>query len=171
MDESLKSKEIFGELKVQRSKRVKPMSCTNTSVQVADDTIEVDTTQLFQRIICTVKIPDELKECFSYELASVPLSMFDEKRLMRKTKKSALYKMFNEVEEGSIPKSAKYVIDGGNLLHCVAWPKQGTFAKFNVYAAYVQFIRKNYDTEVTLIFVVTPQMNKAQRASCDASGF
>ena len=63
------------------------MSCTNTSVQVADDTIEVDTTQLFQRIICNVKIPDELKECFSYELASVPLPMFDEKRLMRKTKK------------------------------------------------------------------------------------
>ena len=34
--------------------------------------------------------------------------MFDEQGLMRKTKKSALYKMFNEVEEASIPKLEKH---------------------------------------------------------------
>lgn len=90
MEESLKNKETFGELKVQRNKRVKLMSSTTASVKVEDDTIHVDSTQLFQRIICTVKAPQELEDCFTYGLAAVPLSIFDEAGLMRKTKKNQL---------------------------------------------------------------------------------
>ena len=45
MDESLRNKETFGEFKIQRSKRVKPISFTNTSVKVINDIIVVDTTR------------------------------------------------------------------------------------------------------------------------------
>lgn len=151
MEESLKNKDTFGELKVQRNKRVKPMSSTIASVRVDDDIIHVDSTQLFQRIICTVKVPQELEDSFSYELATVPLSIFDEAGLMRKTRKSAFYKMFNDIKEGLIHDSGtKYVIDGGHLIHRVVWPKQGSFA--DVSATYVNFIKKHYGKEVTVIF-------------------
>ena len=92
-------------MKVQRNKRIKPISATIASVKVADDTIHVDSTQLFQRIVCTVKIDQELEDCFTYELATVPLSIFDDAGLMRKTKKSALYRVFDDVKEGSINES------------------------------------------------------------------
>ena len=95
MDDYLKGKETFGELKVKSSKRVKPMS-SHTSDKVADDTVEIDTTHLFQRIIYTIQEPEELQECLSFEFASVPLSMFDQIRLMRKTKKSVSYNIFND---------------------------------------------------------------------------
>ena len=78
MEESLKNKGTFGELKIQRRKRVKPISFTIASIKIDDDTIHVDFTQLFQRIISTVKVPKELEDCFSYELATVSLSIFDE---------------------------------------------------------------------------------------------
>lgn len=135
MDESLKNIETFGELKVRRNKRVKPMSSTTASVKVGDDTVHVHSTQLLQRIICTVKVPQELEECFTYELATVPLSIFDEAGLMRKTKKSALYKMSNDVKGHIHDSGTKYVIDGGHLIHRVVWPKQGSFA--DVSATYV----------------------------------
>lgn len=59
--------------------------------------------------------------------------------------------MFNTVKERVIDLSgAKYVIDGGNLIHHVVWPKQGTFA--DVFTAYIHFIRKHYGEDVTVIF-------------------
>lgn len=151
MKESLRNKETFGELKLQRNKRIKPISATIASVKVADDTIHVDSTQLFQRIVCTVKIDQELEDCFTYELATVPLSIFDDAGLMRKTKKSALYRVFDDVKEGSINESGtKYVIDGGYLIHRVVWPKQGSFV--DVSATYVNFIQKHYGKDVTVVF-------------------
>ncbi|KAK7020685.1 hypothetical protein SK128_000515 [Halocaridina rubra] len=53
--ESLKYIETFGELKVRHNKRGTPMSSTTASVKVGDDIIHIDSTQLFQRTICTVK--------------------------------------------------------------------------------------------------------------------
>lgn len=37
--------------------------------------------------------------CFEFELYTEPLSLFDEKELMGKTKKSAFYELFNIIPE------------------------------------------------------------------------
>ena len=59
----------FGSLKLKRSSMAKTM-CIST-VRVDKHVIQVDTTQLFQRILCTIHSPDDLKDCFTYELSSV----------------------------------------------------------------------------------------------------
>ena len=97
MEESLTNKETFGELKVQRNKRVKPMSSTTASVQVEHDTIHVDCTQLFQRIARLLHL----------WVSHCPIINIDEAGLMRKTKKSVLFKMFNDVKEGNIHDSGQ----------------------------------------------------------------
>lgn len=45
--------------------------------------------QLFNPIVCVVKGGNELKECFQYELAPIPPSLFDEVS-MRNGKKSLI---------------------------------------------------------------------------------
>nr|CAD7398802.1 unnamed protein product [Timema cristinae] len=43
------------------------------------------------RILCTVHSPDDLKDCFAFELATVLVALFDSSGLMRKIKKAAFY--------------------------------------------------------------------------------
>ncbi|XP_033218285.1 uncharacterized protein LOC117173754 [Belonocnema kinseyi] len=76
----------FADLTIKRKNKAKANSASNSTVKVADEVVEIDTSQLLQRIICTVKAKEDLKSCFNYELSSFPLSIFSEKGLMRKTK-------------------------------------------------------------------------------------
>lgn len=121
-------------------------------MKINDDcVIQVDTTQLLQRIICTIHSPQDLEACFAYELATTPLFIFDDKNLMRKKKKSSLYAVFDAVPERPLePGELTYVLDGGNLIHRVVWPKCGTFS--DIYNTYVNFIRKRYSQRVTVVF-------------------
>ncbi|CAG9761451.1 unnamed protein product [Ceutorhynchus assimilis] len=98
-----------------------------------------------------LQIPSKLKTTI-FELASVLASLFDEKGLMRKTKKASLYETFNKVPERTADLSGhfEFVVDGGNLLHRVVWPKQATFR--DIYSAYFNFIRKHYGHYVTVLF-------------------
>lgn len=70
-------------------------------------------TQLFQLIICTLRLPEELKKCFFYELAYVALSIFDTKDLLRKIQKLSLYDAFT-VEE-RVPNLQTFFLRRGNL--------------------------------------------------------
>lgn len=68
----------------------------------------------------------ELKDCFAHKLAPYPLSMFDNS-IMRKTEKCKLYNYFQPMyDEPSLDNSC-HVIDGGLLLHKVAWSQKKTF--------------------------------------------
>lgn len=151
LQKSVSEASLFGALKLKRANTVKTMASSAGRVKVAKDTIQIDSTQLFQRIICTVHSPEDLRSCFKYELASVPLSLCDNAGLMRKTKKSSLYDVFNKVSEVEINTAGyHFVLDGGCLLHRMVWPKEGTFG--DVYTAYANFIQKYYGYKVTVVF-------------------
>lgn len=141
----------FGTVKLKRANIVRNMASSSGKLKVGNDIIQVDSTQLFQRIICTVHSPEDLRSCFKHELASVPLSLFDNTGMMRKTKKSSFYDIFNATEERQICIENYYVVlDGGFLIHRMEWPKEGTF--LDVYTAYTNFIRKRYGQKVTVVF-------------------
>ncbi|GBM76867.1 hypothetical protein AVEN_3920-1 [Araneus ventricosus] len=72
--------------------------------------------------------------------------------VLRKTKKSTLYNIFDTVPERPVGNtdSLYFVLDGDFLIHRVIWPKQGTFG--DVYTIYMSCIKKHYGDEVTVVF-------------------
>jgi hypothetical protein len=84
----------FAEVKLKRNNKIIPLSAMNCSVRIRDEIFAVNTMQIFNRIICVMKSEEDLKECFAFELAPYPLSLFTE-TTMRKTKKSILCEMFD----------------------------------------------------------------------------
>ncbi|KMQ90383.1 hypothetical protein RF55_9871 [Lasius niger] len=132
LEECIKDGGTFGSLKLKRQNMAKSISSSINSVKIQDNVIQVDTMHLLQRIICTVHSTTDLQMCFEFELASVPLSLFDEKGLMRKTKKSSLYENFDSVPDFT---ECEFIVDGGNLIQRVVWPQEGTFT--DVYTAYL----------------------------------
>lgn len=93
-----------------------------------------------------------IQDCFQFELSTVPMALFDSSGLMRKTKKSALYKVFDTVPEFPVDSNDDlfFVIDGGYLIHRVVWPKQGNFG--DAYITYASYIKKHYSGQVTVVF-------------------
>ena len=90
----------------------------------------------FQRISLINKSETQLKNYLSFELAPIPLSIFDEDG-MKKSDKSKLYPLFKPYD---IPPSIVnyiYVIDGGFLLHKVVWKSKESFK--NIMMKYVNF--------------------------------
>lgn len=89
------SPKVQCDVKLKRMNRVISLEYSNkTSIFIRDDIIPIDPLLLFQRIMLKMKSGEELKECFKYELAPMPLSLFDETGQMRKRKKSILYDIF-----------------------------------------------------------------------------
>ena len=147
----VKVEDYFKDSNFSRQNRAETDSFANGTNETENEGTQNDPTMLFQRIICAADSIDGLKNVFNHELSWVPLSLFDEKGSMRKNAKSMLYKVFDNVKERHIKKTnAEFVVDGGDLIHRVEWPAQGTFAK--VYAAYVAYIRRYYGQRCTIVF-------------------
>lgn len=136
----------FSEIKFQRKKRVVPLRAANSSIKIQDEIVPIDPTTLFQRISLAKKSDQHLQQYLQYELAPFPLSLFNESG-MRKTKKSSLYEAFSPVTDVI---NFVHVIDGGYLLHRIAWRQQETFAQ--ILDKYVDYIKKYYKSNSFVIF-------------------
>ncbi len=63
---------------------------------------------------------------FNHELTIIPTSLFKDNGL-RKTDNAQLARgLKNGVESSALSLRAKYVLDGGALIHRVKWAKRGT---------------------------------------------
>lgn len=74
----------------------------------------------------------------SYELVSLPPSLFDDVSLRKETK-SLFLKVFTDgiTDEVTIEEHVAIVIDGGLLLHCVPWQNDVTYGEIvNNYCSY-----------------------------------
>ena len=72
----------------------------------------------------------QLREALTYELAPKPLSLFDEKGLMREADKPKLADLiltYQETQDVQLPLDLKYVIDAGSLIQRIPWKKGTTF--------------------------------------------
>ena len=110
----------------------------------------VDTNLLFQRIV-RICNKEDTPSLFTYELCSVPSSLVESSKSMRKANKpelaNTLYKMIeNNQNVQYLPSEVTYVIDGGSLLHKIPW-KIGTTYQ-SIYDHYVDclknFWKSNY---------------------------
>lgn len=135
---------VFG-----RKNKVIPLAAQSCGIKVHNNNVPINPQQLFNRIICVINNQNDLKTCFTYELASKPASLFDEVS-MRKGVKSSLMTMFETVKRTEIPKNFKYVIDGGHLLYSAAWPNPSTYG--GVIEMYVSQILRNYGSNSIIVF-------------------
>ncbi|KAJ8871971.1 hypothetical protein PR048_028311 [Dryococelus australis] len=68
----------LGEVKLTQKNRVKPLSAVARSILIRDDVVEVNSHQLFMRIVYVMKTENDLKHYLSYELSPRPPALFDE---------------------------------------------------------------------------------------------
>lgn len=140
----------FEDVKLKQSSKVHSLaSVTNLSVPKLKKT-QFDPLNLFCRLCMLKTDEDELETLFQYELSPYTLSLFKE-GTMRKTQKSALYTVFNPMEDTTL-ENCHYVIDGGFLLHCVVWPRNENFS--SICNMYYNYITKHYSTsqKISVVF-------------------
>src|SRR6266516_7616079 len=113
-------------------------------------------------MICLEKSKTELKGYFEYELASVPPSLFDS-MLLRKETKSSMVNAFQS-QEGNLdlPSNTHFVLDGGNLLHCVVWPKPATFGQ--ILDLHTTHVESHYGKDCAVVFDGYPDTETTKRA-------
>lgn len=88
----------FEEMKFKRADKVKTFDSILSTTKINNNEVDVNPTQLFNRIICAVKSEEELKKCFQFELHNFPPSLFS-KGILRKGTKSALQDLFPQTRK------------------------------------------------------------------------
>lgn len=139
----------FSDISFSRKKRVLPLSAVSSSVKIYDAVVPIDPTLLYQRISFMKQSAEDLKKYLSYELSPFPLSLFDEIG-MRKSKKSALYDLFQPVSHIESSGKVLFVIDGGFLVHKVVWNKDEMF--LFICEKYVKYLQNHFKGDITIVF-------------------
>ncbi|KAJ8884643.1 hypothetical protein PR048_016501 [Dryococelus australis] len=100
------------------------------SILIRNDVVEVNSHQLFMRIVYVMKTDNDLKHFLSYELSPRPPALFDGMAI-RKTVKSAFLQLFSctKPEENSTNDPRRIVFDGGQLLHALVSPCTATYGQ------------------------------------------
>lgn len=131
----------FSNIKLARKDRALPLSTVSSSIKINDEKIPVDPFLLFRRISISKNTNEDLKLYLEYELAPFPLALFSEGG-MRKSTKSALYKLFNTTTKDVRVAQLYIIFDGGLLLHKIIWQKGAKI--LTICDSYINFITKNY---------------------------
>lgn len=141
----------FDKAKFSRKDKVKNMATMTKTIKIGNQEVNINSNQLFHRIVCTVKTDEELKLCLKYELAPRPTSLFDTISL-RKGKKSTLMDILEECcpSTEKLPEEPCFVIDGGYLLHKVIWPKPASFSQ--ICDGYLDYLKRHYGINCIIIF-------------------
>ncbi|KAK3928365.1 Protein lin-54-like protein [Frankliniella fusca] len=145
----------FGELTLKRKDRVLSLATVTSSIKINNCVEPVNESQLFHRIVL-LNLPDsELANCFAYELAPMPTSLFDPSGMMRKGNKAALAQALDQLcpPDDTVPARPKFVFDGGYLLHHVDWPRPTTFRDIAAaYITYVSSYNRKFDGTAIVVF-------------------
>lgn len=114
------------------TKNVVTMSVSKKGVKCGSGTV-YDTQLIYSWVMGLVSTrPIDLKELFSYELAPLPTSMFDDNGSMRiATSKSVLKNKLQVTQSARVSvKPDVIIIDGCAILWCIHWPSNATVQDF-----------------------------------------
>ncbi|KAJ8937017.1 hypothetical protein NQ314_012099 [Rhamnusium bicolor] len=141
----------FNKAQFLRKDKVKNIAAITKTIKIGNQEVNINSNQLFHRIVCVVKTDEELKPCLKYQLAPQLTSLFDTISL-RKGKKSSLIDILERCcpSTEELPVEPSFVIDGGDLLHRVIWPKPGSFLQ--ICHSYIDYVKRNYGTKCTIVF-------------------
>lgn len=144
---------LFTDIKCKRTEQIKNFSQMSNNIKINKNYVNVSPMQLFNRIICSNKTPDEIRECFRFELSPYPLSLFKD-GVLRKGTKSLLFKEFDvlatPISSTGTGQNATYVVDGGFLLHKVVWQKPATFQQ--ICEQYINYAKYFYGEDCVVVF-------------------
>ncbi|KAK3732581.1 hypothetical protein QZH41_004976 [Actinostola sp. cb2023] len=125
-----------------------------------------------QRLILACNSSDDLEALFRYELCSYPTALFDSSLMLRQPQKPVLVdaissKLTPDATTGPAG-DAQYVLDGGSLLHRIAWPKGSATFK-EVCGLYCSYVTRKYGRPI-IVFdgydqVSTKNMTQQRRAA------
>ncbi|CAG9769731.1 unnamed protein product [Ceutorhynchus assimilis] len=141
----------FTDIQCKRKDNIKNLASMNSSIKLHNTYIDFNPMQLFNRIICSNKTPEEIKHCFKYELSPYPLSLFKDGNLRKGTKSQLLQELDKIYKPESMPHSdTVYVIEGGFLLHKVSWQKPASYN--DIFLQYVNYVIHNYNKDCVIVF-------------------
>ncbi|XP_065911780.1 uncharacterized protein [Dysidea avara] len=127
---------------IKRSDQVRSLDHLQPGIQVDKKKVTINPMLLFSRLIAVVQREEDMAQFFNYELTTIPTSLFKDNYL-RKTDKSQLSRgLKNSVEPSALNIQAKYVLDGGALIHKLKWIKKGTYQ--DIVKQYVSYVRAKY---------------------------
>ena len=116
---------------------------TKSSLKIDGETVQIDPQLLFQRL--TIAGKSDLEDAMKFELCTYPPALFESADYLNEAHKSNLADAIwavNTSQEVFIPKKAKYVLDGGALLHRIPWTAGSTYR--NIIAKYVDYVIKKH---------------------------
>ena len=115
----------YADAKLKRNDKVIYIGVATNGAEVRGCQVEIDPLSLFLRVTCVLHGRDEMKVHLTYEFSKHPPSLFDSV-VMRTSNKSvlanALKSYVNPVHANEL-QNVLHVVDGGQLLHSVMWPK------------------------------------------------
>lgn len=146
----------YDSVKFKRKDKVSPLSAVGSSITIDKTSVPINPLLLFQRISISKQTNEDLKDCFGYELAPYPLSLFNEEG-MRKGTKSTLYNAFEPLQRSAVMGEKRLdVVDGGFLLHKVVWPRSN--ATFNTICDNdVSYVKRHFEKNVVIVFDGYPE--------------
>ena len=106
---------------------------TKTTVKIGEKEIQIDNQLLFQRLVVAGERTGALENLFTFELCSFPAALFDQPLILRAANKPLLADalwttLANAQISHPVPAiDTNYVLDGGALLHRIAWPYASTY--------------------------------------------
>ncbi|KAK3705553.1 hypothetical protein QZH41_000251 [Actinostola sp. cb2023] len=155
----------------KRSAQVTTLA-SKSAVRIGNDHVQIDPQLLFQRLILACNSSDDLEALFRYELCSYPTALFDSSLMLRQPQKPVLVdaissKLTPDATTGPAG-DAQYVLDGGSLLHRIAWPKGSATFK-EVCGLYCSYVTRKYGRPI-IVFdgydqVSTKNMTQQRRAA------
>ena len=112
--------------------------------------VQVDPQLLFQRLTLAGK--NNLEDALKYELSTYPPALFESSDCLNEPQKSnfadAIWAI-NTHQEAFVPKNAKYVLDGGALLHRIPWTNGSSYR--SIIAKNIEYVIKKYG-KATVVF-------------------
>ena len=126
---------------IKQKEQIKSLEELKVGVKLDKETIYVDPSVLFSRLLLMIEREQRMIEYFRHELTPVPTSPFED-GMMRKSAKSVLMKAVTK----NVPRDASYVspvgiLDGG-ALRKIKWIINSTI--HNVVLQYSQYIKFKY---------------------------
>ena len=144
---------IFSEVSLKRKHCIKPLDSLQNLLKVDNEPLHVDSGVLFSRLIIQAERSNDLKSYFKYELSHEPPALF-KNCSMRKNNKSVLaMKLKGDIKSSEKPNKAKFIIDGGALLHRVRWKVPCSYN--DIVKDYVPYVEERYGSSTTIVLMGT----------------
>ena len=119
---------------------------SKSNVKVGGEEISINPQLLFQRLISVSDDSlDDPEDLFRFELCSHPSALFDWSGLLREAQKSSLAKAIwaqGDCSANEGLENVQYVLDGGSLLHRIAWSFGSTFHQLCM--EYANLVERHY---------------------------